>query len=113
MQDATFAVHLIQLQTASFGDAEPMPEHQEQKATIAGFVPAAPGCLDQPFHLAAGKVFSVALPIRRPGRRRPVFRRFSRVHHFVESFPCQKWPEPLQTPGWPLLTGETLEKKMN
>jgi hypothetical protein len=95
MQDATFTVHLIQLQTASLRDAETMPEHQEQKATVAGFVPAALGRFDQPFHLTAGKVFPVALTTRLPGRRRPVFRRFSRVHHFVESFPCPKCLKPL------------------
>ena len=40
-----------------------MPEHQEQQATVAGFVPAALGRLDQPFDLAPGEVLSVAVPV--------------------------------------------------
>jgi hypothetical protein len=77
-----------------------MPEHQQQKTTIAGLIPAAPGRFDQPFHLAGRKVLPVALSIRRPGRRRPVFPRFPRIHHFVESSPCPKCLKPLQTAGW-------------
>jgi hypothetical protein len=37
-----------------------MPEHQEQKTTVAGFVSAALGCLDKPFDLSAGQVLAVA-----------------------------------------------------
>jgi hypothetical protein len=43
-------------------DAQAMPEHQEQQATVAHLVPAALGRFNQPFNLAAGEVFSVAVP---------------------------------------------------
>jgi hypothetical protein len=39
-------------------DAQAMPEHQEQQATVAHLVPAALGRFNQPFNLAAGEVFS-------------------------------------------------------
>ena len=38
-----------------------MPEHQKQKATVAGFVPAALNRLDQPFNLAPRQVLAVAV----------------------------------------------------
>jgi hypothetical protein len=38
------------------------PKHQEQQATVAHLVPAALGRFNQPFNLAAGEVFSVAVP---------------------------------------------------
>jgi hypothetical protein len=60
MQDAAFGVHLVQLEAARFGDAQAMPEYQEQQATVAGFVPAAAGRLDELFHFEAGEVLAVA-----------------------------------------------------
>jgi hypothetical protein len=80
MQNAALGVHLIEFQPARFRHPESMPEHQEQKATVAGLVPAAPGRLDQPFNLAPGEVLPVAvIPARVSG--------FAPVHHFVESSP--------------------------
>jgi hypothetical protein len=81
VQDAAFGVHLVEFHPAGFRDAQAMPEHQEQQATVAGFVPAPPGRLNQLFNLAPGKVLSVAvIP--------PCVFAFASVHHFVESFPC-------------------------
>src|SRR5271157_940185 len=58
-----------------------MPEHQEQQATVAGFIPAALRCFNQPANLAAGEVLPVAVVPARVSA-------FSPVHHFVESLPC-------------------------
>jgi hypothetical protein len=71
------------------------PEHEKQKATVAGFVAAAFGRFDQAFHLAAGEVLPVAAMIR----RRPVFLVFSSVYHFVESSPCRKAGKPCKQDG--------------
>ena len=83
MQHAAFGVHLVEFHPAGLGHAQPVPEDQEQQATVAGFVPAALHGFNQPFNLAAGEVFSVAVGAGRP----PVFPAFSPVHHFVESVP--------------------------
>ena len=62
MQHAAFGVHLIEFHPAGLRHAQAMPEHQEQQATVAHLVSAALGRLNQPIDLAAGKVFSVAVP---------------------------------------------------
>jgi len=36
MQDMAFRIHLVEFQAAGFRDAEAVPEHQEQQATVAG-----------------------------------------------------------------------------
>jgi hypothetical protein len=59
-----------------------MPEHQEQQATVAHLVPAALGRFNQPFNLAAGEVFSVAVSPASVSR-------FASVYHFVESLPVR------------------------
>jgi hypothetical protein len=82
MQHAAFGVHLVEFHPASLGHAQPVPEDQEQQATVAGFVPAALHGFNQPFNLAAGEVLSVAVV----ADRRLVFLAFASVHHFVESF---------------------------
>lgn len=66
-----------------------VPEQQEQQATVAGLVAAALR-IDQLFNFAAGEVLPVAVAIR----RRPVFRLFPSGHHFVESFPSSRPPNP-------------------
>jgi hypothetical protein len=38
-----------------------MPENKQQKAAVAGLVPASPGRLDRPFHLSPGQVLPVAV----------------------------------------------------
>ena len=68
-----------------------MPEHQKQKATVAGFVPAALGRLDQPFHLAAGQVLPVAAGVCRRAR----VSLFSRSFPFCREFPLCEGPETL------------------
>src|ERR1700733_9612735 len=80
MQHAAFGVHLIEFHAAGLRHAQAMPEHEQQKATVAGLVPPALGRLDQPLNLAPGEVLPVAV---RPACA-PVF---SPVHHFVESLP--------------------------
>lgn len=86
-----------------------MPEHQEQQATVAGLVPAAPGRLDQPFNLAAGEVLAVAVIPAHVSA-------FASVHRFVESLACAmpRKPAPngqgafrLSTKGFILSRGST------
>ena len=48
--------NLIEFHLAGLGHAQPMPEDQQQQATVAGFVPAALHGFNQPFNLAAGEV---------------------------------------------------------
>lgn len=43
VKDAAFCVHLGQNQAAGLGDAQAMPEHEKQKAPVAGFVSCALG----------------------------------------------------------------------
>ena len=63
VQDAALGVHLVKFHPAGFRDAEAMPEHQEQQATVAGLVPAALGRLDPPFNLAPVRCFgSLSFP---------------------------------------------------
>src|SRR3954452_24198502 len=81
MQHPAVRVDLIEFQPAGFRDTEAMPEHQKQQAAVAGFVAAASGRLDQPFHLASGQVLPVTVMVR----RRAVFPGFLRLSHFVES----------------------------
>ena len=71
---------------AGFRDAEAVPEHQEQQATVAGLVPAALGRLDQPFNLAPGQVLPVAVV---PARVSCFCARSS----FCREFPPSKAPE--------------------
>lgn len=40
MQHAAFGVYLIEFQSAGFRHAKAMPEHEQQQATVAAFVPA-------------------------------------------------------------------------
>ena len=61
MQHAAFNVHLIELQPAGLGHAESVPEHQKQKAAVAGFVPAALRRVDQLLNLAPGQMQTLAL----------------------------------------------------
>jgi hypothetical protein len=84
MQHAAFRVHLVEFHPAGLRHAQAMPEHQEQQATVAHLVPGAFGRFNQPFNLAAGEVFSVAVP---PASV-PRFFAFASVYHFVESLPC-------------------------
>lgn len=58
MQDAAFGVHLGENQAASLGHPQPMPEHEQQKAPIAGFVPGAFGGGQELFDFVASEVFS-------------------------------------------------------
>ena len=51
VQDAAFGVHLRQNQSARLGDAQTVAEHEEQKASVAGFVSCAFGGRQQPFDL--------------------------------------------------------------
>jgi hypothetical protein len=82
---------LIDLQPAGFRYPEAVPEHEQQQATVAGFIPASPGRFDQPFNLAPGEVLPVAVTIALPGyffpTARPLlppgFPAFAPVHHFV------------------------------
>ena len=64
MQDAAFNVHLRHFQAASLGYPQAMPEHEQEKAPVAGLVPAAPGGGNQAVDFGQNEVFSV-------------------VHHFV------------------------------
>jgi hypothetical protein len=66
------------LQPASFGDSQPVPEHEQHQAAVAGFVPGSLGGLNQPLHFAPGQV----LPILRG--------LYLGVNHFVESSSFQK-----------------------
>lgn len=59
VQDPAFGVHLRESQPASLGDAQPMPEHEEQKAAVPGLVARALGGGQELFDLVAGQVFSV------------------------------------------------------
>ena len=63
VQDAAFGVHLGENQAASLGDPEAMPEHEEEKAAVAGFVPGAFGGGKEFFDFVAGEVFSFIHPI--------------------------------------------------
>jgi hypothetical protein len=62
MQYAAFGVHLVDFHPASLRYALGMAKHQEQQATGAHLVPAALSRFNQPLNLAAGEVFSVAVP---------------------------------------------------
>ena len=64
MQDAAFNVHLGHFQPTSLGHPQPVPEHEQEQATVAGLVPAAPGGGNQAVDFGQNEVFSV-------------------VHHFV------------------------------
>jgi hypothetical protein len=59
MQHAAFGVNLGKLKAASFGHAQAMPKHQQQKAFVAGFVPTALGGGHKLFDFGGNKVFSV------------------------------------------------------
>lgn len=59
-----------------------MPEHQEQRAGVAGLIPAPLGRLDLPFNLPHGEVLSVAaIPA--------CVSAFAPVQHFVERYALQ------------------------
>jgi len=64
MEDAALDVHLGQLKAAGLRHAQPMAEHHEQKAPVAGFISGPPGGGKKPINFEAGEVFSI-------------------VHHFV------------------------------
>jgi hypothetical protein len=59
MQDAAFDVHLGQNQVAGLGYTQAMPEHEEQEAAIAGFIPGPLGGSKKLVHLKAGQMFSL------------------------------------------------------
>ena len=61
MQHAAFGVHLVEFHPASLGHAQPMPEDQQQHATVAGLITAPLRGLDQPFNLAPGEVLALAV----------------------------------------------------
>lgn len=82
-----------------------MPEHEQQQATVAGFVPAAPGRVDQAPNFKRGQMLSFAVTVALPRLFFPAARPtlpprvsvFSPVHRFVESLGCGKGLKPLQT----------------
>ena len=59
MQDAAFGVHLGENQPASLGHPQPMAEHEEQKAAVAGLVPCALGGGQELFEFGPNEVFSL------------------------------------------------------
>jgi hypothetical protein len=94
VQDLALGVHLVELQPASLGDAQPVAEHQKQQATVAGLVAASPGRGNQLSNLKAGQVAASGLAPRRvflPGW----FSLSWQVHPFVESFTLEKCAKPL------------------
>ena len=58
MQDAAFGVHLGENQAAGLGNPQPMPEHEEEKAPVAGLVPCAFGGGNELLDLSGNEVFS-------------------------------------------------------
>lgn len=58
VQDAAFGVHLGKDQAASLRHAQPMPEHEEQEAPVAGLVPGPLGGGKELLDFVAGEVFS-------------------------------------------------------
>lgn len=64
MQDAAFNIHLGHFQSAGLGHPQPVPEHEQEQAPVAGLVPATPGGGNQAADFGQNEVFSV-------------------VHHFV------------------------------
>src|SRR5208337_3777351 len=60
MQHAAFGVHLVEFHPAGLRHAQSMPEHQEQRATVAHLVPAVLSRFHQPFNLARGEMLPVA-----------------------------------------------------
>jgi hypothetical protein len=86
VQDAALDVHLVEPQPAGLGDAQPVAEHQEQQAAVAGLVPAPFGGRDQPLDLAPGEVLAAAsVPAFLSG--------FAPARRFVES---SRRPKPLK-----------------
>lgn len=75
IQRPAFKVDLRQGQPQGFGHPQPMSEHQQQQAPVAGLVAAALGGGNQFFDLAGGEVFAV-------------------VVHFVQCLSLY-WPHPL------------------
>jgi hypothetical protein len=103
MQNTAINVHLIELQPAGFRDAQPVPEHQEQKATVAGLVAAAPDGFKETFNLAPGEVLRSLPPpavMAAPGQcfRRPYFA-FCPASTFCRKFPRAEGPETLINRG--------------
>ncbi len=86
MQHAAFSVHLIEFHPAGFRHAQAMPKHQEQQATVTGFIPGALNRFNQPCNLAPGEVLPVGVLLARVSV-------FAPVHRFVESLAC---PVPLK-----------------
>jgi hypothetical protein len=62
VQDAAFGVHLVEFQPAGFRDAQAMPEHQEQQATVA-VIPARVSAFASVYHFVESS--SCAMP-RKP-----------------------------------------------
>jgi hypothetical protein len=60
VEHAAFDVHLGEPEATGFRDPEAMPEHQQQKAAVAGLVPAAACGVEKFFHFDRGEVFPVA-----------------------------------------------------
>ena len=68
VQHAAFNVCLVELQGASLRYARAVPEHQRQKATVAGLISAAFGGGNQLIDLGGNVAFSV-VHVRLPFRR--------------------------------------------
>jgi hypothetical protein len=86
-------VHLVKLQSASLGHPQPMPEHQEQEATVTGLVADASGRGDQPSYLKSGKVAASCLT-----GGLSLFGHFSLswpVHLFVDNYQLKTPQQPL------------------
>jgi hypothetical protein len=65
VQNPALCIHLFELQPASLGHAQPVPENQKQQATVAGLVAASPGRGNQLSNFKAGKVVASGLAPRR------------------------------------------------
>lgn len=57
VQHAAFYVHAGKIEVAGFRHTQAVPEHQKQKASVAGVVAADFGGCNQPFNFSDGKVF--------------------------------------------------------
>jgi hypothetical protein len=94
VQDLALGVHLLELQPASLGHAQPVPEYQKQQATVAGFVAAASGRGNQLSNFKAGQIVAPGLAPPRvllAGR----FSSCGHLHRFVESSTLEKCVKPL------------------
>lgn len=58
MQHPANQVNLVGPHAAGLGDSQPMPKHEQQKASIPGFIAGSFCCLDDPGHFRLSQVFS-------------------------------------------------------